>query len=124
MGAHEQCALALQSIIAVAQNDKVKALDLAGRAVETNPQSSSARVALSYALQANFDLQGALNSLKESVNWNPKMDWPGQGWLNSGSLSETLRRPLKAAERATTLNPTLSRTQTVLGFAYLDPNQN
>jgi len=64
-------ALALQSIIAVAQNDKVKALDLAGRAVETNPQSSSARVALSYALQANFDLQGALNSLKESV----KLAW-------------------------------------------------
>ena len=88
--------------------------------METNPQSSSARVALSYALQANFDLQGALNSLKESVKLDPEnaLAWArlAELWLSFGNLKEAL----KAAERATTLNPHLSRTQTVLGFAYLD----
>ena len=39
--------------------------------MEANPHSASARIALSYALQANFDLQGALNSLKESVKVEP-----------------------------------------------------
>jgi tetratricopeptide (TPR) repeat protein len=113
-------ALALQSVIAVAQNDRVMALDLARKAREANPQSSSARVALSYALQANVDLQGALNSLKESVKLEPKkgLAWArlAELWLSFGNLKEAL----KAAERATTLNPNLSRTQTVLGFAYLD----
>ncbi len=113
-------ALALQSIIAVAQNEKVKALDLARRAVEANAQSSSARVALSYALQANFDLQGALNSLKETVKLEPEnaLAWArlAELWLSFGNLKEAL----KAAERAASLNPNLARTQTVLGFAYLD----
>ena len=98
-------ALALQSIIAVAQNEKEKALDLAERAVETNPQSSSARIALSYALQANFDLQGALNSLKEAVKLDPEngLAWArlAELWLSFGNLKEAL----KAAERATSLNP-------------------
>ena len=61
-------ALALQSIIAVVQNEKKKALDLAEEAVKADPQSASARIALSYALQARFDLEGALTSLKESVD--------------------------------------------------------
>ena len=53
-------ALALQSIIAVVQNEKEKALNLANTAVEINPQSASALIALSYAQQSSFDLEGAL----------------------------------------------------------------
>src|SRR4030067_2250518 len=59
-------AFALQSIIAVTQNEKDKALTLAKKAVEADPQSASARIALSYAQQANFDLKGALESLKQA----------------------------------------------------------
>lgn len=113
-------ALALQSIIVLAQNEREKALGLARRAVETDRQSASPRIALSYALQANFDLQGALNHLKESVRLEPEnaLAWArlAELWLCFGNLKEALR----ASERASSLDPSLTRTQTVLGFAYLD----
>ena len=50
-------ALALQSIIAVVQNDKGKALRIAQKAVSADPKSATALTALSYAQQANFDLR-------------------------------------------------------------------
>jgi len=112
-------AFALQSIIAVAHNEKDRALALAKKAREADPNSLTARIALSYAQQANFDLDGALNSVSEAVK-------PGsENALAWARLSELLlsfgRRDeaLTAAEQAVALNPNLSRTQTVLGFAYL-----
>src|SRR5947209_1455587 len=63
--------IALQSIIAVVQNDKGKALALAGQAVEADPKSATALIALSYAQQANFDLEGARTSLKQAVQSDP-----------------------------------------------------
>ena len=112
-------ALALESIIAVAQNEKEKALGLARRAVEAEPRSASARIALSYALQANFDLQGALNSLKDAVKLEPDnaLAWARLAELRL-SFGE-LQGALQAANKAASLNPGLARTQTVLGFAYL-----
>jgi len=112
-------ALATQSIIAVAQNDKDKALELAGKAVQADPKSASAQVALSYAKQADFDLNGALSSLKEAVRVEPEnaLAWArlSEIWLSFGELDEAL----KAANKAVELNPGVARTQTVLGFAYL-----
>jgi tetratricopeptide (TPR) repeat protein len=112
-------AMALQAIIAVTQNEKEKALSLAKKAVEADPHSASARIALSYALQAHFDLQGALAALKEAVKLEPEngLAWArlAELWLSFGELKEALR----SANRAVSLNPNLARTQTVLGFAYL-----
>ena len=112
-------ALALQSIIAVVQNEKQKALDLAEEAVKADPHSASARIALSYALQAKFDLEGALMSLKESVTVEPEN---ALAWARLSELHLSfgnLREAFKAAGKAASLNPGLSRTQTVLGYAYL-----
>jgi tetratricopeptide (TPR) repeat protein len=112
-------ALALQSIIAVVQNEKEKALNLARNATVSDPKSGAARIALSYAQQANFDLKEALNSLKEAVKLEPEnaLAWArlAEMWLSFGNLSKALN----AAKKAVALNPNLSRTQTVLGFAYL-----
>lgn len=112
-------AVAIQSIIAVAQNDKERGLRLARKAVEMESNSAAARIALSYALQANFDLQEALNSLKEAVTFEPEnaLAWArlAEIWLGFGELDKAL----KAADKAVALNPYLARTQTVLGFAYL-----
>jgi tetratricopeptide (TPR) repeat protein len=112
-------ALALQSVIAVAQNEKEKALGLAKKAVEADTKSASARIALSYAQQANFDLKGAFNTLRDAVNLEPEnaMAWArlAEIWLMFGNLNEAL----EGAQKAVSLNPNLSRTQTVLGFAYL-----
>ncbi|NOR06108.1 MAG: tetratricopeptide repeat protein, partial [Deltaproteobacteria bacterium] len=112
-------AIALQSIIAVAQNQRDQALDLAKKAVELAPESPAARVALSYAQQADFDLQGALNSLKEAVELGPEnaLAWSrlSELWLSFGDLDKAL----EAAKEAVVLNPNIARTQTVLGFSYL-----
>ena len=112
-------ALTLQSVIAVTQNEKDKALTLAKKAVDADPKSASARIALSYALQANFDLEGARASLKEAVKISPEnaLAWArlAEVWLMFGEINKAL----VAAQKAVSLNPNLSRTQTVLGFAYL-----
>src|SRR5207247_9160066 len=47
-------AYALQTIIAVVQNEKEKALQAAQTAVTTAPDSATAQIALSYAQQARF----------------------------------------------------------------------
>jgi tetratricopeptide (TPR) repeat protein len=112
-------ALALQSIVAVVQNEKEKALDLAQKAVAADPNSASGRIALSYAQQSNFDLESALASLQQAVQLRPEtaLAWArlAEVWLSFGRLDEAL----EAAKKAVMLNPDLSRTQTVLGFAYL-----
>ncbi len=112
-------ALALQSVIAVVQNEKERALSLAKKAVEADPQSASAQIALSYGLQANFDLRGAFNTIRDAVNLEPEnaLAWArlAEIWLMFGELNKAL----EAAQKAVSLDPNLSRTQTVLGFAYL-----
>ena len=112
-------AFALQSMIAVTQNEKGKALDLAGKAVESDPKSATARIALSYAQQAHFDLKGALGSLEEAVKLAPGN---ALAWARLAELRQSfghLDKSLDAAKKAVALNPDLSRTQTVLGFSHL-----
>ena len=112
-------ALSLLAVIAVAQNEKGKALDLAKKAVEADPKSANALIALSYAQQADFDLEGALGSLRKAV-----MTEPGNA-LARARLSEILLsfgfldEALDEARKAVGQNPNIARTQTVLGFAYL-----
>jgi tetratricopeptide (TPR) repeat protein len=112
-------AFALYSIIAVAQNDKERARDLAQGAVTADLKSASALIALSYAQQANFDLEAALSSLQRAAQLSPDnaLAWArlAEIWLSFAQLSEAL----EAAKKAVELNPNLSRTQTVLGFAFL-----
>ena len=112
-------AYALQSIIAVVQNEKEKALDLANKAVQTGPKSATALIALSYAQQASFNLEGARASLEEAVKAEPEnaLAWArlAEMWSSFGNLDKSL----EAAQKATSLDPDLERTQTVLGFAYL-----
>ena len=112
-------ALALQSIIAVVRNEKPEALSLAKRAVDAGPKSASARIALSYAMQAEFNLEGARENLQEAVRVDPEnaLAWArlSEMYLSFGEL----KKALEAAKKAASLNPDLARTQTVLGFAYL-----
>jgi tetratricopeptide (TPR) repeat protein len=112
-------AFALQSIIAVVQNKKKTALELADKAVALDGKSSAPRVARSYAQQAHFDLQGALTSMQEAVDMAPEnaLSWArlAELWLSVDYLDKAL----EAAKKAVALNSKLARTQTVLGFAYL-----
>lgn len=119
-------ALALQSTIAVVQNDKERALNIAQKAVAADPKSATALVAQSYAQQANFDLEGARNSLQQAVEADPNN---ALAWARLAEIHMSFSRldeALEAAQKAVSLNPNLSRTQMVLGFAHLlrvDTNQ-
>jgi tetratricopeptide (TPR) repeat protein len=117
-------AFALDAIIAVAQNNGAAALDSGRRAVELSPQSISAGLALSYALQARFQLEAARDELLRIVPASPAEDRAEHAavlarlaelWLSLGCLD----RALSAANRAVAVAPNLARTQTVLGFAAL-----
>jgi tetratricopeptide (TPR) repeat protein len=112
-------ALALRSVIAVAQGERDEGLRLARQAVSLDPRSAGARLALSYAQQAHFDLVGALATVREAVARDPdnSLAWArlAELWLSFREVDQAL----EAAERAARLSRELSRTQTVLGFAYL-----
>jgi len=112
-------ALALQTVIAVVENDKDAAFAAANKAVAAAPESATAQIALSYAQQAAFDLEAARASLEKAVTLEPgsALVWARLAELQSsfGDLDSALASAQKAVE----LNPDLSRTQTVLGFAYL-----
>jgi len=112
-------ALALQTIIAVVQNEKDKAFSVAQKAVDAAPDSATAQIALSYALQTRFDLDGARGSLEKAVQLDPAN---ALAWARLAELHASfgdLGKALKAALQAVALEPNLARTQTVLGFAYL-----
>ncbi|MCP5251503.1 MAG: FecR domain-containing protein [Burkholderiales bacterium] len=112
-------ALALKSIIAIVQNDKERALELAQQAFQHDNLSAPARLALSYAQQAAFDIDAALASVKQAVNLDPlnALIWARLSELQM-SVGE-LDQALESAQEAVNLNPLIAKTQTVLGFAYL-----
>ncbi len=112
-------AFALQSVMAVVQNEPDKALKLATDAVTAAPDSVSVRIALSYAQQAKFNLPAALAAANEAVKLDPEasLAWARSAelWMSQGDLDKALG----AAKKAEGLNPREVRIQTVLGFAYL-----
>jgi Tfp pilus assembly protein PilF len=112
-------ALALQSVMAVARNDKDEALRLARLAVGATPQAAAPWVALSYAQQASFDLEGALASLQEAVRLEPDagLVWArlAEIWLAFGQIAKARA----AAAEAVRFGPELARAQTAVGFTLL-----
>ena len=112
-------ALALQSVIAVVQNDKEAALKRAMEAALAEPDSVGVKIALSYADQANFKLDEALAAVQQAVELDPEaaLAWArlAELWMAHGYLDNAL----EAANKAAALNPKEVRIQTVLGFAYL-----
>lgn len=112
-------ALALFSIMATVLNNKDEALELAVRAIKSDPGSAAANLALSYAQQARFDIPAALKTLEQAEQTN------AQNGLIKARLAELLLavgerdRALAAATAAASLNPQNGLSQTVLGFAHL-----
>lgn len=116
-------ALAMQAVINIVQNNKSKGLELAQQAVSADNKNSTAKLALSYAQQAHFNVGEALQTLQgasrsaDGTESNSALLWSrlAEVYLMHGELDEAL----SAAEKANKLNPNIGRTHTVLGFAYL-----
>lgn len=112
-------AFALMAMIAVVQNNKEQALELAMRAVSLDRNSPAAKLALSYAQQAHFKIEDALESTQQAIAIDPDN---ALAWARLAKLQMShgdLDRALDAAQRAVSLNPGFARTKTVLGFAQL-----
>ena len=112
-------AYALRSVIAVAQNDRESALADGRKAVDADPDSAAARIALSYALQANTQLESARDTLAGAVQRRPE---DALAWARLAEVQMMLGDRMAAsdaAQKAVDLQPDLSRTQNVLGFAAL-----
>ncbi|MCF6356048.1 MAG: FecR domain-containing protein [Candidatus Polarisedimenticolaceae bacterium] len=116
---HNSAALALQAMIAVAQNKKAEALALANRAVAADQNSAAPLIALSYAQQTRFDLHGALDSINRAVLREPDNPYAHARQSELRLSYGDLDGADIAAQRAVVLNPEIELTQTVLGFARL-----
>jgi Flp pilus assembly protein TadD len=112
-------AMALAALIRVVKNDKTGALELARRAVSQDGRSVRAWLALSYALQAHFDLAEALAAAGLAAQLEPAnavaQARHAELLLSSGRLQEAEL----AAAAAVQASPADSRARTVLGFAQL-----
>ena len=112
-------AISLKAIIAIVRNDKARALDLANQAVNIDDKSASARIALSYALQANFKIEEALKAARQGTERDVNN---ALAWARVAELELSIPnydKSKQAAEQAVKLNLNLARTQSVLGFANL-----
>jgi len=109
----------VQTIIDVAQNKRDEALANGRRAVELNPGSAPAKIALSYAYQAQFDLEQAREVLEEAVKLDPRdsLAWArlAEMWLSFGYVE----RAVDAARKARALAPHAALPNIVVGFASL-----
>ena len=112
-------ALALQTLIAIVNNQQERAFDFATDAVKRAPQSAATHIAMSYAWQAKLDLDQALASARQAVEYESgnAIAWArlAELQLGTGELGEALA----SAQQATQHDARLSRTQSILGFAYL-----
>jgi ferric-dicitrate binding protein FerR (iron transport regulator) len=112
-------ALALRTIVAVVQNRKEEALADGRAAVEANPGSAAAHIALSYAMQARFDLPAAAAEAQAATVAEPENPL---AWARLAELRlclGDLEAALAAAQKSAALPPSLAHTQNVLGYAYL-----
>ncbi len=110
---------ALESVVAVVEYDRGRALALATEAIALDPTAPAARIALSYALQARFEIQAARDSVAVAVRHAPghALAWARLAELELaiGELNDAL----DAAHRAVALDSGEARAHMVLGFAHL-----
>jgi tetratricopeptide (TPR) repeat protein len=108
---------ALRAVIEIARNQAPAALQSAEAAVALVPTSQAARIAQSYALQAELRLEEAHAALLAAV--------PPDNPLVLARLAEiefylgNIAAARAAAERAIALAPSLSRPRSILGFVDL-----
>lgn len=112
-------AYALRAIVAVALNDRDGALTNGQMAVQQAPRSASAQLALSYALQANLQLDAARDAVTQAVEVEPDS---GAAWARLAELRlmlDDVGGAVDAARRAASLSPQVARAQSALGYALL-----
>lgn len=112
-------AKALEAIIAVVQNDKDTALQLANDAVKLSANVAATHIALSYAQQAQFDLDAATQSATHATMAEPNNALAFARLAELQLSRSFLNDALVSAQHAVQLDAQQARAQTILGFAQL-----
>jgi Tfp pilus assembly protein PilF len=110
---------ALRSVIQIAKNDKSSALEAARKATELDATNYRGWLALSYAQQAVFDLDAALESALSA-----ELRRPDSGLAHARVAELLLSQGLvglaeEAARAAVAAEPTESYAHSILGFVHL-----
>ncbi len=112
-------AVALKSIIFLAQNKQKEAFYKAQLAVDLESQSPIVHIAMSYIYQARFQIEQALESAQHATDIDPNSALAkarlAELWLMLGEIE----RSFAVAHQAVDIEPGLARIQIVLGFANL-----
>lgn len=112
-------ALAQSAVIDIVRNEREAGLAKAERAVAAAPDAAAPHIALSYAQQAQFRLEGARDTLLAASQRVPDsaLVWArlSEIWLTLGYRD----RSGEAADRALALDPQLERAHVMKGFAAL-----
>ena len=111
--------LAMQTIIAVVQNDLPTAAAHASRALSAGPDSAVAWVAQSYLDQAHFDIPAALQHGQRAVELAPHSAITRARLAELQLMSGLSKKAQASAHEAALANPRNARVQTVFGFASL-----
>jgi tetratricopeptide (TPR) repeat protein len=112
-------ALALMSVIATVHNQPTRALELALKAQDKDPQSLAALLALSYAKQALFSLPEALEAAKQATRAAPQSVLAWSQLARLQLMFRNLDEATDAARKAVDIAPQTSQTHTTLGFVHL-----
>lgn len=112
-------ALALQSLIVLTAREYDRALALARAATADAPGSATAWLSLSYAYEASFELEQALDAATTAVSLAPDHAF---AHARRAELELALGDDVRARgtlQRALALDPNLSHAHAILGFAQL-----
>lgn len=117
-------AYALRAVINIVQNQREQARSDASEAVRLGPDSTAAKIALSYALQSDFKLAEAEDVLNQAVAAHPDdalaLARLSELQLMSGKTAQAVASARKSADLA----PDLGRSHDTLGFAALAGSRN
>ncbi len=113
------CTRSLAAIIAVAQGRRQEALRLAREAIRRDPAEPGAKLALSYALQANLQLQAAATTIAAAVAEQPEHALLQARYAELLLALGHYARARQHAARARELAPDLALAEIVFGFAAL-----
>ncbi len=112
-------ATALQAVLEVVRNQPEKALVAAQKSVATRPESAVALLALSYAQQANIQLEAAVNSALQATDIDPGniLGWTrlAELQLANGHYTEAKQ----AVEHARSIQSDHPRALLMMGFVAL-----
>jgi len=117
-------AYALRAVINVVQNNNDQALADGNQAVALSPDSSAAKIALSYAQQAAFDIPAARNTLQQAVQQQPDDALALARLAELQLMLGDRKQARETARQAAVLDPKLARTQMILGFTALAEFRN